>query len=407
MPRRRGSVRLRPRAERRASRAGPGRATAGSYQRIWSAEIPSRNPNFTGRVTELETLLANLTFRGRPIPPAQVISGMGGVGKTEIATEYIHRHRDRYDIVLVDPGRTARPGSRRASQPGRTAGIAAWSTSGGRDRAIAAVLEALDRGSGRTGCWSTTTWRSRWICSGTCRRAGRAATSSSPRGCRPGPATSRRTALRSLPFTEEEAVSFLRHRVPALGADRGLAGKEDEQRNEEAGRLAAALGHLPIAIEHAAAYLTETSQSVDDYLSRFDQNAHRLLSEQRPGAARVRVAHLDDVHRAAHRRRRAPVQPVRVLLPGADRGRTATGERPRGQRSARAARVPVLLAPVPRRGEPDAPAVPGQGGRGPRPDPDAPGGPGGDAGPAAAAPARCVPGLPGGRRHAAGRVEPG
>ena len=32
---------------------------------------------------------------------------------------------------------------------------------------------------------------------------------------------------------------------------------------------------------------------------------------------------------------------------------------------ARAARVPVLLAPVPRGGEPDAPAVPGQGGRGP------------------------------------------
>ena len=31
----------------------------------------------------------------------------------------------------------------------------------------------------------------------------------------------------------------------------------------EARRLAAALGHLPIAIEHAAAYLTETGQSID------------------------------------------------------------------------------------------------------------------------------------------------
>ena len=73
-------------------------APSGSYQRIWSAEIPSRNPNFTGRVAELETLRTNL-LRGRPDPPAQVISGMGGIGKTEIATEYIHLHRDKYDIV--------------------------------------------------------------------------------------------------------------------------------------------------------------------------------------------------------------------------------------------------------------------------------------------------------------------
>jgi hypothetical protein len=74
-------------------RNGRARAVSSdSYQRIWYAEVPSRNPNFTGRATELETLPANLIFRGRPVPPAQVISGMGGVGKTEIATEYIHRH---------------------------------------------------------------------------------------------------------------------------------------------------------------------------------------------------------------------------------------------------------------------------------------------------------------------------
>ena len=47
----------------------PRPAVTGTYQRIWSTEIPSRNPNFTGRVTELETLLANLTFPGRPHPP--------------------------------------------------------------------------------------------------------------------------------------------------------------------------------------------------------------------------------------------------------------------------------------------------------------------------------------------------
>ena len=84
------------------------------------------------------------------------------------------------------------------------------------------------------------------------------------------------------PFTEEEAISFLRRRVPDLGGTGGLSEEEDELRSSEAGRLAAALGHLPIAIEHAAAYLTETKQSVDDYLMQFKANAHRLLSEQLP-----------------------------------------------------------------------------------------------------------------------------
>jgi len=77
------------------------------------------------------------------------------------------------------------------------------------------------------------------------------------------------------PFTDEEAITFLRRRVPALARHGRLTLDEDDSRASEAGRLAAALGHLPIAVEHAAAYLTETSQSVDDYLIRFGQNAHR------------------------------------------------------------------------------------------------------------------------------------
>src|SRR6185437_6465030 len=66
-------------------------------QRIWSSEIPSRNLNFTGRMSELEALGRNLN--GSESPNLQAISGMGGVGKTELATEYIHGNIDRYDII--------------------------------------------------------------------------------------------------------------------------------------------------------------------------------------------------------------------------------------------------------------------------------------------------------------------
>lgn len=264
--------------------ADPGRAglaPAGAHQRIWSAEVPSRNPNFTGRVTELETLLANLTLPGRPSPPAQVISGMGGVGKTEIAAEYIHRNRDRYDIIWWI----------RAEQHDRVRDALVslgerlelrLVTSGGRDRAITAVLAALASGI-----------RPNWLLVydnvaepldlqrylPLCPPGGHVIITSR---LQTWPGYIEADSIAVSPFTEQEAVSFLRRRVPSLGADRRLGGKEDEQRNQEARRLAAALGHLPIAVEHAAAYLTETSQSVEDYLSRFDKNAHRLLSEQLP-----------------------------------------------------------------------------------------------------------------------------
>jgi hypothetical protein len=258
-----------------------GSAAPGPPRRIWSTEIPSRNRNFTGRVAELEALRTNLTLRSRPRPAAQVISGMGGIGKTEIATEYIHRHRDEYEIIwwiraehhdrvrdaLVSLGqrlelRLAGPGS-------------------GRDRTIAAVLEALESGV-----------RPNWLLVfdnaaqpldlqrylPTCPPGGHIIITSRLQNW---PGYIEADSIEVLPFTEEEAISFLRRRVPVLGVGR-LSEEEDERRNDEAGRLAAALGHLPIAVEHAAAYLTETKQSVDDYLTQFNANAHRLLSEQLP-----------------------------------------------------------------------------------------------------------------------------
>ena len=56
------------------------------------------NPNFTGR----EDLLAALEVVGAPGKPtvlSQAITGLGGVGKTQLAAEYAYRHRADYDVV--------------------------------------------------------------------------------------------------------------------------------------------------------------------------------------------------------------------------------------------------------------------------------------------------------------------
>ncbi len=127
--------------------APTGTATPGTPHRIWSSENPQRNLHFTGRVAELDALRANLTQDDRPHPAAQLISGMGGVGKTEIATEYIHRHRDKYEIIWwVRAEHTDRVRDALVML-GQRLGVGPASTESGRDRTIAAVLETLASGS--------------------------------------------------------------------------------------------------------------------------------------------------------------------------------------------------------------------------------------------------------------------
>jgi tetratricopeptide (TPR) repeat protein len=260
----------------------PESVTSGAQQRIWSNEIPSRNPNFTGRVAALEKLRENLVDRGRSHPPAQVISGMGGIGKTEIAIEYIHLYRDKYEIIWwiraehIDRVRDA------LVKLGQRPELRLAATGSGRDRTITAVKEALESGV-----------RPHWLLVYDNASQPLDLQRYLPR-CPPGghiiitsrlqnwPGYTEADRVEVPPFTEEEAISFLRRRVPALAIDRTLAKDSDDHRAFEAGRLAAELGHLPIALEHAAAYLTETGQTVEDYLARFADNPHRLLSLQPP-----------------------------------------------------------------------------------------------------------------------------
>jgi tetratricopeptide (TPR) repeat protein len=68
----------------------------------WS--LPRRNPNFTGRDNELEKLRAKLSAQdsGRQRVVAMVeVAGMGGVGKTQLVTEYCYRYfPSQYGLVV-------------------------------------------------------------------------------------------------------------------------------------------------------------------------------------------------------------------------------------------------------------------------------------------------------------------
>ena len=256
-------------------------AVTESSRRIWSAEIPSRNPSFNGRAAELEALRANLVARGREQPPAQIISGPGGIGKSEIAIEYIHLHKNDYEIIWwIGPARHDRVRNALVKLA-QEIGFQPTIPDGGRDRMAAMVLGALE--SGELSSWllvyddAGQPMDMRGYLPSVCPRGGHVIITSRMQNW---PDYVRADSIEVRQFTEEEAVDFLRRRIPALAVSDGLLEEEDARRFAEAARLASALGHLPIAAEHAAAYLAETGESIDEYLSRFGEGARQLFSEQ-------------------------------------------------------------------------------------------------------------------------------
>jgi tetratricopeptide (TPR) repeat protein len=62
---------------------------------VW--KVPARNPNFTGRGEELVSLA--MALASGSTATVQSLRGMGGIGKTQLATEYCHAHAGDYDLV--------------------------------------------------------------------------------------------------------------------------------------------------------------------------------------------------------------------------------------------------------------------------------------------------------------------
>jgi tetratricopeptide (TPR) repeat protein len=237
---------------------------------VWG-NVPMRNPIFTGREELLDQLSHRLATGGPTVILAAALHGMGGIGKTQIAVEYIYRRLQHYDIVWwIQAAQAAqiRTNLTQLAQQLRLPGAAEANT------AVPAALDALRLGQ---------PYR-RWLLVFDA--------ADSPDVLRPfipanGPGevliTSRNPnwfgiahPLEVAVFNRGESVEFLRRR--GLDVSTG-----------EAEQLAEKLGDLPLAVEQAAAWQVETGMPVHEYLRLFDEKVAEILDTAEPADYAVSV----------------------------------------------------------------------------------------------------------------------
>lgn len=229
---------------------------------------PPRIASFTGRADALDRLDEILIGGGKPAAVTQrsvgraAVQGMGGVGKTSLAIEYAHRYRDLYAGVWWCPAE---------SRTGLLTALAGLAVQLG----VAAPEEADLERAAKAGLRRLAEQRATWLLVYDNVTSPDDITDLLPA------ATARVLITSRFPdwsgWAEEVALDVL----PAGEAAAFLESRAGRQDAAGAGTLAAALGHLPLALDHAAAYCRRTQMRFADYAAK----ASSLIAAAPRGAA--------------------------------------------------------------------------------------------------------------------------
>ncbi|WBB88186.1 tetratricopeptide repeat protein [Micromonospora sp. WMMC264] len=236
-------------------------------QTSWPVLIGVLPPLTSGRQPRPADQALAAVGAGETAVVVQILSGMGGIGKTQIAANLAHRmlSEGQLDLLIwitaTDPqiivssyARAAAvvSGANDADPQEGAARLLSWLTATTRRWLI--VFDNLDDPQHLNSLWPPATRTGRTVV--TTRR-------------RDAALLSGRHVINVDVFTPQEARAYLTRQ---LG--------DDPARLEQADRLAAELGHLPLALAQAAAYIVDQGLSCAGYLDRL---ARRPLSRLHPG----------------------------------------------------------------------------------------------------------------------------
>jgi class 3 adenylate cyclase/tetratricopeptide (TPR) repeat protein len=231
--------------------------------RMWLVPDAARTRYFTGREGPLDLLRRQLVARHRA-----ALCGLGGVGKTQTAIEYAMRHRDEYEngVFWVNAERVGGLTSGFV-EIAKALGLAA-ATSSDQDLVVHAVLEWF----GETGRWLLI------FDNVDDRRIIRRFVPESVVG--DIVLTSRESVFQELGIARAiEITDFDRDESARFLLARTGRGDGDASETTAALELADELGHLPLALEQAAAYIAETSGTFGAYLTAYRKRRVSLLEK--------------------------------------------------------------------------------------------------------------------------------
>jgi tetratricopeptide (TPR) repeat protein len=234
------------------SRQGP--KWRGELPTIWLG-IPPRNPYFTGREDLLRDIHERLTSKVTALVP-HALRGHGGVGKTHLAIEYIHRYQSEYDLVCWISSEQPAMVRTTIADLAKRMDLESLDI----DDAVRSVMAALRQGQPYD----------RWLLVFDNANRPEDVEEFFPAGSGHILLTSRNTiwggsaqVIEVNVFQRDESIEFLRGRL-------------GEVATEDADQLAARMDDLPLALEQAAAWQVETRTAVRDYARLFDERLARL-----------------------------------------------------------------------------------------------------------------------------------